>query len=477
MNQTDHLKNSEKNGLGWLYRFLRIFTVIHPGEAGTTWLLSLIFFLLFTGYYLLRPVREGLILTEWSPNLKSYLGGAIAVLLIFVVKIFSRIASKVPRQKLITWVTLFFISNLVLFYVIHMLGVSQAAISIIFFVWLGIFNLMVVAQFWGFSNDLYTEEAGKRLFPLIMFGANFGALVGVLVAGRILGPLNPYQVMLLASGMLAICIVLTHVVHHREIKKEKKEGSRTEVPTEVPIKKEVEPLERVGGFSLILKSRYLLYIAFFILVLNFVNTNGEYILSHVASYTTTRAIETGQAEGLDQSVLIARFYSNFYIIMNIIAIFIQLFLVSRIFKWFGVRTAVLILPFIVLGGYFAIGVGVSLIAVRWIKSLENATDYSLMNTTKHSLFLIMSREEKYKAKAAVDTFFHRSGDVLSAILVFVCASYFALDFNHIQNISIIAWVNVGIILVFILLGALIIKEHKKRSSGMTDRRFDRNSRE
>ena len=103
-----------------------------------------------------------------------------------------------------------------------------------------------------------------------MFGANFGALVGVLVAGRILGPLNPYQVMLLASGMLAICIVLTHVVHHREIKKEKKEGSRTEVPTEVPIKKEVEPLERVGGFSLILKSRYLLYIAFFILVLNFV---------------------------------------------------------------------------------------------------------------------------------------------------------------------------------------------------------------
>jgi AAA family ATP:ADP antiporter len=124
---------------------------------------------------------------------------------------------------------------------------------------------------------------------------------------------------------------------------------------------------------------------------------------------------------------------------------------------------VLILPFIVLGGYFAIGLGVSLIAVRWIKSLENATDYSLMNTTKHSLFLITSREEKYKAKAAIDTFFHRSGDVLSAILVFACAVFFALDFENIQNISIIARINVGIILVFILLGALIIREHKKRS--------------
>lgn len=454
-------------GSSWIYRFLKIFTVIHPGEAGTTWLLSLIFFLLFLGYYLLRPVREGLILTEWSPNTKSYLGGAIAVLLIFVVKIFSRIASKVPRQKLITWVTLFFMSNLALFYVINGLGVSQAAIAIIFYVWLGIFNLMVVAQFWGFSNDLYTEEAGKRLFPLIMFGANFGALVGVLVAGRILGPLNEYQVMLLASVMLAVCIVLTHVVHRREIKKAKVEGLEAAAEGEKPIGGEEKPLESGGGFRLIFKSRYLLYIAFFVLVLNFINTNGEYILSHVASYTATTAIETGRAEGLTKNLLIGKFYSNFYVIMNLIAIFIQLFLVSRIFKWFGVRTAVLILPFVVLGGYIAIGAGVSLIIVRWLKSLENATDYSLMNTTKHSLFLITSREEKYKAKAAVDTFFHRSGDVLSAILVFACTTYFALDFKNIQNISIIARINVGIILVFILLGALIIREHRKRHKEAT----------
>lgn len=461
MNRADRVEKNEKRASNWGNRFLRLFTVIHPGEAGTTWLLSLIMFLLFTGYYLLRPLRKALILTEWSPNLESYLGGAIAVLLIFVVKLFSHIASKVPRQKLITWVTLFFISNLILFYIIYITGVPPAVISIIFYIWLGIFNLMVVAQFWGFINDLYTEEAGKRLFPLIMFGANFGALVGGLIAYRILGPLNPYQIMLVTAGMLVICIILTHVVHNREIKKKE---LNTPVPGEEPIKEEEKLLEHGGGFRLIFKSRYLLYIAFFILVLNFVNTNGEYILSHVANYTATTAIETGQAEGLDHGVLIGRFYSNFYNIMNIIAIFIQLFLVSRIFKWFGIRTAVFILPFIALGGYFAIGVGVSLIAVRLLKGLENATDYSLMNTTKHSLFLITSREEKYKAKAAIDTFFHRAGDVLSAVLVFVCAAIFALDFKNIQNISVIAQINVGIILIFILLAALIAKEHRKRSN-------------
>ena len=332
MSHIDKSTKREMQTSNWGYRFLRLFTVIHPGEAGTTWLLSLSMFLLFTGYYFLRPVRQALILTEWSPNLASYLGGAIAVLLIFVVKVFSHIASKVPRQKLITWVTLFFISNLILFYIIYEAGVSPAVISIIFYVWLGIFNLVVVAQFWGFSNDLYTEEAGKRLFPLIMFGANFGALVGGFTASRILGPLNPYQIMLLTAGMLAICIVLMHVVHNREIKKAKKEGLKTPVPGEEPIKEEEKPLEQGGGFRLIFKSRYLIYIAFFILVLNFINTNGEYILLHVANYTATTAIETGQAEGLDRDVLIGRFYSNFYTIMNIIAIFIQLFLVSRIFK-------------------------------------------------------------------------------------------------------------------------------------------------
>jgi AAA family ATP:ADP antiporter len=460
MSRIDNSAKREMQTSGWGYRFLRLFTVIHPGEGGTTWLLSLTMFLLMMGYYFLRPVRQALILTEWSPNLASYLGGAIAVLLIFVVKIFSHIASKVPRQKLITWVTLFFISNLILFYVIYEAGVSPAVISIIFYVWLGIFNLMVVAQFWGFCNDLYTEEAGKRLFPLIMFGTNFGALVGGFTTSRILGPLNPYQIMLLTAGMLAICIVLTHVVHNREIKKAKKEKLKTTVPGEEPIKEEEKPLEQGGGFRLIFKSRYLIYIAFFILVLNFINTNGEYILLHVANYTATTAIETGQAEGLDHSVLIGRFYSNFYNIMNIIAIFIQLFLVSRIFKWFGVRTAVFILPFIALGGYFTIGLGVSLIAVRWIKSLENATDYSLMNTTKHSLFLITSRDEKYKAKAATDTFFHRSGDVLSAFLVLICATFFAID---ITNISIIAKINVAIAVIFILLGVLISREHKRHS--------------
>jgi len=166
----EEMKSTEKKSPGFPYNILRIFTVIHPNEVPTALLLTLNVFLILAAYYILKPIREALILAGKGAEFKSYLSAAIAILFIFVVKIFSNIASRFPRHKLITWVTLFFISNLVIFYVLSLYGMALATLGIIFFVWIGIFNLMVVAQFWGFANDLYTEEAGKRLFPLIMFG-------------------------------------------------------------------------------------------------------------------------------------------------------------------------------------------------------------------------------------------------------------------------------------------------------------------
>jgi len=460
-NITSYTPKAESTGV--IYKILRIFTVIHPGEALTAFLLALNVFLLLAAYYIIRPVREDLLLGSWSPNLKSYLGGAIAVLLIFVVKAFSGTASKLPRQKLITWVTLFFISNLVIFNVLNTLGVSRAAMGIIFFTWAGIFNLMVVAQFWAFANDVYTEEMGKRLFPIVAFGATFGGFVGGTFAGRFYGPLGAYQLMLVSAGILGICILLTHIIHRREIKKTAHKEVKKDLKAE-SLKEEEKPLEKGGGFRLLSKNRYLLFIALFVLLLNFINTNGEYILSNAADYTATSLIERGEAGGLEKGKLIGKYYANFFSIMNAIAMFIQLFLVSRIFKWFGVRVALFALPLIALCGYFLIGIGVSLIMVKWIKRTENATDYSLMNTTRHALFLITSREEKYKAKAAIDTFFHRSGDVLSAILVFSCATLFTINFGNIANISIIAQINVVLVALWIIIGAFIAKEHKKISS-------------
>ena len=438
---------------GFVYKILRLFTVVHPGETLTALLLTLNVFLLLTAYYIIKPIRDALIVEEWGAEIKLYLSAASAVLLIFVVKIFSRIASRFPRQKLITWVTLFFISNLGLFYILHLSGVGPGAMGIIFFIWVGIFNLLVIAQFWGFANDLYTEEEGKRLFPLIAFGAVFGGFAGGIITKWLVDPLGKFQLLLVSGGILGICILFTWIIHRREIKRA--EAKASEVSQEEKFEKEEheKPLDRGGAFSLVFKSRYLLYIAFFVLLMNVINTNGVFILDKVAEATAAKAIEPQ---------FLTKFYAGFYNIQNLFGMFVQLFVVSRIFKWFGIRVAIFILPVLVLGGYFFVSLGAFLVLVKWVKALENGTDYSLMNTTLYSLFLITSRQEKYKAQAVIKTFFHRSGDVIAAILVFLGTTYFAF------NVENVAMVNVALVLIWIIICIIIFQEHKKLSAKKTE---------
>jgi AAA family ATP:ADP antiporter len=456
--KTEGIYRSKRESSGFLYKILRVFTIIHPGEAPTAFLLIINIFLLLVAYYIIKPVREALILAGKGAEWKSYLSAAIAVLLIFVVKAFSSIASRYPRQKLISWVTLFFISNLIIFYLLSFSGISLGMMGILFYIWMGIFNVMVVAQFWGFANDIYSEEAGKRLFPLVAFGATSGAFSGSAIAGWLVEPLGLYQMMLVAGGVLGICILLTLIIHHKEVKRSTERRDKA-VSREVLEEKEQEkPLEKGGGFELVFKKKYLLYIAFFVLLLNFVNTNGEYILGKIVENAAQEAVAVGTAGGLGVKEFIGKFYAGFMRDFNLVGMFIQLFIVSRVFKWFGVRLALFFLPVIAMGGYFTVALGASLMLVRWVKVMENGTDYSLMNTTRHALFLITTREEKYKAKAATDTFFQRAGDVLSAIIVFLGTGYLAF------NTEKFAIFNVALILIWIALGVLIFREHKKISS-------------
>ena len=452
------MNNSEQTrSTGPVYKLLKIFTDIKPGEPLIAVLLMLNVFLLLAAYYILKPFRDSLMLEKWDAETKSYLSAAIAVILIFVVKIFSRIASRVPRQKLIARVTLFFISNIVIFYALHLIGVGAGPMGIVFFIWMGIFNLIVIAQFWGFANDLYSEDQGKRLFPLIAFGATFGGFAGGKITNLLMKPLGRYSLLLVAACILAICIFMTWIIHRKDLLQSESTADSAARIQPKSVEKE-KPLEKGGAFTLVFKKKYLLYIAFFVLLLNFINTNGVYMLDTVATNTAESAIAAGTAGGLDKGEFLNQFFAGFYNIMNLFAMAVQLFLVSRIFKWFGVRVAIFFLPVLAFGGYFLIGMGATLFLVKWTKALENGLDYSLMNTARSALYLITSRQEKYKAQAVTKTFFHRSGDVLSATLVFLGTTYFAFK---VENFAV---VNVLLVLIWLILGFLIFKEHKSLSA-------------
>ena len=434
--------NTSKN---LLEKFLSLFTDIKAGEGLTAILLTFNLFVLMCSYYIVKPVRDALILAEGGAEVKSYAAAGQAILLIGAVRLFSMLASRMPRKPLINAVTIFFTCCLGLFYVLARMNVP---LGIIFYLWLGIFNLMMPALLWSFSNDIYSIEAGKRIFVIIAVGASLGSICGANLTEWLIGPLGVYQLLLVSSGILIFVLLITNIVDSRE----KKEVSPRQIVTKQDSDK---PIGNKGAFQLVFKSRYLLMIAFLMISLNLVNTTGEYILGKTILGAATEAVTNGTAGELSIKQYIGMLYAGFYKYVNIAALLIQLFAVSRILKYFGTRAAMLILPVIALLGYSIIIFFPVFAIIRWAKTAENSTDYSLQNTVRQVLFLPTTREQKYKAKQAIDTFFVRAGDVLSALLVFVGTTWLSFRIKE------FAVFNLGLVIVWIILALIIGREYQR----------------
>ena len=418
-----------------LDRFLRMFSDVRSGEGLIALLLALNVFLILMAYYILKPAREALILGEGSPELKAYMSAGQVLLLALIVPYYGKLVKRFARMRLINVVTLFFVGCLVLFYMLRQMGVSLA---IPFFLWIGIFNLMVIAQFWSFANDIYTKDEGERLFPIVGFGASLGAVVGATFASEWIDQLGVSGLLLAGAVVLGVQLTLTNHVDRRK---------RTSQANRVVAEPATAGARASSGnaFAMVFRSRYLLLIALMLMLLNFVNTTGEYILGSVVTESVQRAAASGNAGGADIQEEIGKFYARYFLSVNVLGVLMQLFVVSRVVKHLGVGWAVMILPFISLTSYNVLAFFPILSAVFVAKVAENATDYSLNNTVRNMLFLPCTREEKYSAKQAIDSFFVRMGDVLSAGLVFVGTYYLTLQPRG------FAAVNAGIVVIWLLI--------------------------
>ena len=435
----------EQVGGSPLDRALRLFSDVRSGEGLTVVLLALNVFLLLTAYYFIKPLREALILDESGAEIKSYASALQAIILLGAVPAYGALAGRLPRRQLINRVTLFFAACLVAFFVLGRLGLN---LGVVFFLWVGIFNLMVIAQFWSFANDLYTNDQGERLFPIVQFGASAGAVFGSVVVGRLIDPLGIWIPMLIAAGILVASLLVTGTVERRFAQEKRSEGGSASAGVDdKPSTDAREGKAGTGAFALVFKSRYLLFIALLMLFVNWVNTTGEYILGSVVEDNAHLAVASGAAAGQTVGQYIGSFYSDFFAVVNIVGLLLQLFVVSRIVKYFGIRIAILVLPIIALGSYGLIAFLPVLGVVRWAKTAENSTDYSLQNTVRQTLFLPMTREQKYKAKQAIDAFFWRAGDVLSALAVWIGTTWLALDaagFAKFNMVLVLIWLGIAV---------------------------------
>jgi ATP:ADP antiporter, AAA family len=459
---------------GPLDRALRLVAEVHAGEGSTAVLLAFNVFLLLATYYCIRPVREALILSAaGGPELKSYLAAGQAILLLGLVPAYGALADRLPRRRLLNVVTAFFVVCLVAFYALTRGGVP---IAVVFFLWVGIFNLMIVAQFWSFANDLYTKEQGERLFAIVAVGASLGAVLGARLAGWLIPVFGLPQLLLVAAALLGMAVVISNVVDVRERARHEIHLPIHLTTAEIPAatgeyqiqtvedsKKltislpGIGPTSRPGTFRLVFRNRYLLLIALLILILNWVNTTGEYILGSTVSGAAKSAVVAGTTGGLSESEFIGRFYSDFLFWVSLAALGLQLFVVSRLIKYVGVQAGVLVLPLLALTGYAVLAFVPILALVRVVKIAENATDYSIQNTVRNVLFLPTSRDEKYKAKQAIDSFFQRAGDVLSAVVVYTGVTLLGFGTTS------FARVNLVLAALWVVLAVAVGREYVRRS--------------
>lgn len=433
----------EARGKSWLDRGLSLVADVRAGEGAGALLLAANVFALLGFYYVLKTVRESLILSEGGAEVKSYAAAGQALLLLAFVPLYGALASRVDRVRLINGVTLFFASHLVIFY---LLGTAGLRVGVAFFLWIGIFNLVVIAQFWAFANDVYSSERGRRLFPVVGVGSLLGAWLGAEAASALFTRTGPYELMLLSAVGLTACVPLTRWTDRRE-----RPAGTGPIPNPQP---PIPSMGSAGGFQLVLSQRYLLLIGLLVLVLNVVNTVGEYILGRLVVEDAAATIARGGAGGLSEEALIGRFYGDFFGWVNLVGLLLQVFLVSRLFTWIGVRGTLFVLPVVALCSYSLLAVVPLLAVVSVVKVLENGSDYSINNTAKHALFLPTSREAKYKAKQAIDSFFWRTGDMVQALIVFAGVQL-ALGIRG------FAVINLVFVAVWIVLVLGIAAEHRK----------------
>ncbi len=436
----------------WLSRALRPITEVKPGEAISALLLTANVFLLLTAYYLIKPVRESLILAGSSgAEYKSYMSGGIALLLFGLVPAYGKLVDRLPRIKLVIGVSLAFGAQLLLFYLAMALGAEGGlGLALLFYAWVGVFNVMVVAQFWAYANDIYDKEQGDRLFPLVALGASIGAAVGSKVANLVIKGLGLKPMLALAALLLVVCSALFYWVEQRQPARPERalEGMAPHDTSD----KRVSNMP--GGFQLVARHRYLLLIALFSLVFNWANSNSEYMLSKLIKADAAAKALRDHLGPEHIGDLIGAAYADFFFYVNVVGVLLQTFVVSRLVKWLGLSKAFLFLPVISVANAAVVAFLPIIALVKATKTAENATDYSLNNTLRQMLWLVTSPQMKYKAKQVVDTFCVRIGDFCSALSVLV-----TVDLLHF-SVSRFAWISIALGGVWIALALAIGKLHR-----------------
>lgn len=442
-------------------KLLGLVTRVRESEVQAAVLLLSSVFLILTAYYLIKPAREGWLAVSAVASLskleiKAYASFGQVLLLIGFVRLYSGLVMSWPRGALVARVTLFLGLNLVLFWLLQpgFLVEEVPYLGVAFYLWVGIFNVFIVAQFWAYTADFYDLERGRRLLPLIALGANAGAVFGAWLAEylvRDVGVRSLHLILIAAFPLLLSLGALAWAERHGPT------GRGLEQRAPAPA---AASGAAFGALALIRKHPLLSTTALLTVVYGWVGSNGENLL--FAAVQAAIELDVGALPNLDESARAAfvldattGFYGNFYFWVNLIGFVLQALVVSRLLRFGGFQAIFLLLPLVSVLGYVAMSIVPALAVIKFSKIVENSTNYSVHNTARGVLWLPTTSEMKFKAKQAIDTIFVRVGDGLAALTVLLGVQWMA--FSPFR----IFWLNVLLCLVWLFLGYRVVELRKR----------------
>jgi AAA family ATP:ADP antiporter len=380
-------------------RLLQTLLNLRREEVGPVLIAALFFFCVLTALMLLRPARDALGMERGIESIRWLFIGT-AVVTLAVNPLFGWLVSRLRRLQFIGATYGFFVLSLVGFWALLMFapGAIGQRSGQVFYVWFSVFNLFVTMVFWALLADRFSNEQGKRLFALISVGGTLGAIFGPWLTSQLAEPLGTPNLLLVASGFLLLALVmawlLVRVVPDRANTYPSASGFASEA-------------ERIGGSAwaglrAVFRSRYLTGIAGYILLMTVLAT---------FIYFTRLQMVAAVSDSMDARAAIL---GNIDMWTQVAVLVLQLTLTGKIIRRFGLGIALAILPVATAVGFIGLAVYGSFVVLILLEAANRAVQRGITRPAREALFTVVSREEKYKAKAFVDTFIYRSGDVVGA---------------------------------------------------------------
>lgn len=371
----------------------RVFNV-EPHEALAVFAGLLMFFLVFSGYFMLRPVRETMGIAGGIENLQWLFTGTFVVTLA-VMPFFGWIAGRARRRRILPWTYGFVSLTLLGFALAFQVAPDDPWLARAFYIWLSVFNLLVISVAWSVLADLFAVHQAKRLFALMAAGASFGGLCGPILGVLLVGPIGHVGLLVLSAILILAAAGAAEWVQQWRDRHPLRQHEAAE---------RRRPLggNPFAGLTTVMRTPYLLGIAAFVLLLASITT--------FLYFEQARLVAETFPDRADQT----RVFGTLDAIVQGLAILSQLFITGRIAQRLGVGVLLVTVPLVVAVGFLWLAFAPVFAVLAVVMVVRRAGEYALARPGREMLFTVVPVEAKYKAKNFIDTVVYRGADALSA---------------------------------------------------------------